>query len=608
MDRRTAIAVALCVLFLLAYQPLLRMAGLGHYLSTPRPTSTAVVDSSRFDSLRGAVPIPADRDNASRDTSARVVATLSSPGAPTFAREYSIETSFFHIVFSSRGAQVSSIELKQYAAGHTETSGQRPVRRPKPGQEVPPGQRVVLSGGPSFALDLGSGPSLRSLDHAVYDVAESLDVSGMTSALTFTLRDSSGLYIRQTYRVRPAQDALDLEVELRGVPAAWRVDDYSLTTRSWPTFTESDRRGDERALRATSLLGTNIHREHATGLLKGAKHFDGNVEWAGVQTRYFLSAVAVEQASARGVISRTEQNPITGASLQSLAPGEKPVQNVAINSLVAALPSEKSPINRYLLYFGPSEYQRLAKLDHHLDRAVDLGWNWILPISQLLLRVLNWVYGLVRNYGVAILVLATLVRLLLHPLNMTSIKSMRAMQRLQPEMDRIKEKYKNDPTAMNTAVMALYKENKVNPAGGCLPMVVQMPFFLALYQVLFNAIELRQAPFMLWMTDLSAPDHLFSVAGFPVRLLPLLMAGSGLLQQKLTPTNPQQAPTAYMMNVIMLVFFYNLPSGLVLYWTVMNLLNALQQWLALRHDERSFATVVETEPDEPRRKRKSARG
>jgi YidC/Oxa1 family membrane protein insertase len=185
---------------------------------------------------------------------------------------------------------------------------------------------------------------------------------------------------------------------------------------------------------------------------------------------------------------------------------------------------------------------------------------------------------------------------------------MRAMQRLQPEMDRIKEKYKDDPAAMNTAVMALYKENKVNPAGGCLPMLIQMPFFLALYQVLFNAIELRQAPFVLWMNDLSAPDLLFTVGGFPIRLLPVLMAGTGLLQQRLTPTNPQQAPTAYMMNVIMLVFFYNLPSGLVLYWTVMNLLNALQQWLALRHDDRSSATVVEVEPVTPRRKRKPARG
>jgi YidC/Oxa1 family membrane protein insertase len=148
---------------------------------------------------------------------------------------------------------------------------------------------------------------------------------------------------------------------------------------------------------------------------------------------------------------------------------------------------------------------------------------------------------------------------------------------------------------MNTAVMALYKENKVNPAGGCLPLLVQMPLLLGLYQVLFNAIELRQAPFVAWIHDLSAPDHVFSVAGFPLRLLPILMAGSGLLQQKLTPTDPRQQPTMYLMNVMMLVFFYGLPSGLVLYWTVMNLLTALQQWLLLRQDggHVSSAVVVE---------------
>jgi len=243
----------------------------------------------------------------------------------------------------------------------------------------------------------------------------------------------------------------------------------------------------------------------------------------------------------------------------------------------------------------------LARLGHHLTRAVDLGWNWMRPISEILLHLLDWVFVVVRNYGLAILVLALLVRILLHPLNASSMKSMRAMQRLQPEVERLREKYKKDAQAMNTALMALYKENKVNPAGGCLPLLLQMPILMALYQVLLNAIELRQAPFIAWITDLSAPDMLFAVAGFPIRLLPLLMAGSGFLLQKFTPTNPQQAPTAYMMNLFMLFIFYNLPSGLVFYWTVMNLASAVQQWMVLRSDDAgSMAVVVE----EPRRGKK----
>jgi YidC/Oxa1 family membrane protein insertase len=260
------------------------------------------------------------------------------------------------------------------------------------------------------------------------------------------------------------------------------------------------------------------------------------------------------------------------------------------------LPGAGAPPDRFVVYVGPSEYARLAAIKVQFERAVDMGWNWLLPVSTVLLQVMNLLYKLLPNYGVAILLLATLVRLLLHPLNMTSIKSMRAMQRLQPEIERIREKYKDDAQALNTATMALYKENKVNPAGGCLPMLLQMPLFLALYQVLFNAIELRQAPFVAWINDLSAPDVLASIPGLPIplRLLPILMAGSGFLTQKMTPTDPRQAPTMYMMNLMMLVFFYNLPSGLVLYWTWMNVLTAAQQWMALRADDgASVAVVVE---------------
>jgi YidC/Oxa1 family membrane protein insertase len=176
---------------------------------------------------------------------------------------------------------------------------------------------------------------------------------------------------------------------------------------------------------------------------------------------------------------------------------------------------------------------------------------------------------------------------------MSSMKSQRALMKIQPEMERLRAKHKNDPQALNTAVMGLYRENKVNPAGGCLPMVVQMPLFFALYSVLFNAIELRQAPFFGWINDLSAPDLVASVAIFPIRLLPLLMTASGFLTQMLTPTDPKQKPTMYMMNVFMLVFFYNLPSGLVLYWTVMNLLTAAQQWLVMRQDGAPEPAVLE---------------
>jgi len=380
------------------------------------------------------------------------------------------------------------------------------------------------------------------------------------------------------------------------VPLEWRITDYSLITRSWPLFNEADLSADARGLHATSLVGTNLHRESPGGLRKGTKRFDGDARWAAVQSRYFMGAVVALAADGRAAEARAAQRPLTTGQRALLGPNAPSEQDLAVSSLVVGLPGETQAVQRFLVYFGPKEYFRISRLGVQLERIVDLGWSWIRPFSRILLQVLVWLEQLVRNYGVAIIVLATLVRVLLHPLNMMSLKSMRAMQRLQPEMQRLREKYKNDAQAMNTAVMALYRENKVNPAGGCLPMLLQMPLFFALYSVLWNAIELRQAPFVAWIHDLSAPDKLFDVAGFPIRLLPVLMALSGFLTQKLTPTDPRQAGTMYLMNAVMLVFFYNLPSGLVLYWTVMNLLTALQQWLALREDGHAPAAPVVAGP------------
>ncbi|HYM80365.1 MAG TPA: membrane protein insertase YidC [Candidatus Limnocylindria bacterium] len=579
MERRTLIVVLACLALMFAYPFLLKSFGLDRYLRrTPPPP--AAVDTARVTGATDAPVSDTAAPIAPPVPSAQLGAVPVRAAQAELERTLHIDTPLYRAEFSNRGARLVAVELKRYAAAH---GTERPAR-PDRNAEVPAADRVVLAGGPSLALDLGAGGARRSLADAAYAVQESLDAAGMTRSLTFTLRDAEGLFVRQTFRVRPDGYALDLDVEIRGVPAGWRVADYSLTARSWPLVNESNAMDDARSLRATSLVGTNLHREGMGGIKRAPRVFDGAATLAAVQTRYFVGAVAVAQATGRSVISQSEVRRLDPGLLGRMPQGSPVTQEVAVNTLVVGLPGETNPLNRFVVYFGPGEYIRLARLGHGLDRLVDLGWAWITPFSKALLQLLVWLHGLLKNYGVAIVLLATLVRVALHPLNMMSMKSMRSMQRLQPEMERIKVKYKNDPQAMNTAVMALYKENKVNPAGGCLPILLQMPLFIALYSVLFNAIELRQAPFAAWIQDLSAPDHLFSIGPFPIRVLPLVMTGSGLLSQKLTPTDPRQAPTMYLMNVMMLVFFYNLPSGLVLYWTVMNLLTALQQWMVLRDD------------------------
>lgn len=606
MDRRTLVLVVLLVLLFVLYQPLLRWAGFGKYLEPPRRPMPAAVDTTTRDtaSIRSAAPTPAPGQPPAGPEAAAPAEIASLPiaaSAGSLEKTATIETPLYRAVFSNQGARLLAVELKRYVSAHGVSSKNGKPLRVKPGHDVPPGDRVVLAGGPLFGVDLGSGGSLKSLAGVTYAVTESTDARGVTRGLTFTFRDSAGLLIRQSWRVLPGTYALELEVETSGIPDSWRLNDYSLTMRSWPAFTETDRRTDARYAKASSLVGSNLHRDAPQSLVKGQKSYEGAVEWAAVQSRYFLSATVVDQATPRAAWAGGEERPLTGAALRALAPNEKPVHPMAVSGLVVGLPSSNRPVQRFLVYAGPSDLRVLSHLGHGLPRAVDLGWNWMRPISELLLRLLDWIFAVVRNYGVAILVLALLVRAVLHPLNAASLKSMRAMQKLQPEVERLREKYKNDAQAMNSAIMALYKENKVNPAGGCLPMLLQMPVLFALYQVLLCAIELRQAPFVGWIDDLSAPDTMFSVGGFPIHLLPLLMTGSGFLLQKMTPTNPQQAPMQYMMNLFMLFIFWPMPSGLVFYWTVMNLASALQQWLVLRQDQ-SVAVVI------PDREKKKARG
>ena len=595
MNRSTLIAIGLCIAFLFLYPQILKLAGLDHYLrparttAPPRDTTAVAADSlARPVAPPGAAVAP---PAAASSAPAAAAGIAFRPVQPELERAVVLETPLYRATFSNRGARLLAFELKQYAAARGPTFSGNDGKVPVQGKPVAPADRVALSGEPSLGIDLGAGETRRALGDVIYAVAQSVDADGQVRRLTFTARDSGGLMIRQTWQVRPGDYALDLEVELRDVPDEWRLTNYSVATRSWPLLNESNTQDEANSLRATSLIGTSLRREGIGGMKKAPKRFDGNVQWVAVQTRYFMGSVAVVQGAAQSAVATAVPRPLTPEQQGRLPANQRAEQPGIEHALVMALPGETNPVNRFLVYFGPNEHFRLAKLGVGLDRLVDLGWSWLHPFSELLLRVLVALHAVVRNYGIAIILLATLVRVLLHPLNMMSMRSMRAMQRLQPEIERVRKKYEKDPQALNTAIMALYKENKVNPAGGCLPMLVQMPVFFALYAVLFNAIELRHAPFVSWIHDLSAPDTLLMLGPFPLRALPLIMAASGLLTQWLTPTDPRQAPTMYMMNILMVVFFYGVPSGLVLYWTVMNLLTAVQQWLVLREPQ---TEVVQT--------------
>jgi YidC/Oxa1 family membrane protein insertase len=590
MDRRTTLALAICLLVFAIFTALQ-----ARYAPKPKlppaasaPNATAPNATAPMTPSSGGAPTTAAPGATPGVATSATQAPAATPAVPE--RQVVLETPLYRATFSNIGARLQSFELKRYAAAWGESRyAEHPGQRPKRGQEVPAGDRVRLAGSPTFAFDLGSSSAPRSLAATAFAVAESTGASGNVVAVTFTAHDSAGMEVRETWHTRADSYLLDLDVAVAGAPS--NVQEWALTTRSWPLLSEANPDQEMRLVRASGLLGKDLHRDGAQGLIgRDEKRRDGAAMWAGVQSHYFMGLVAPVGAQGRATVSRGAAHTLTPEELVRLPKGVKNPQPIAEAALVMSVPSTGA--QRFAVYFGPADYFSIAKLSGagrpgslQLEKAVDLGATWLLPFSYPLLQLLRLLESWVLNWGVAIFLLATLVRLVLHPLNMSSMKSMRAMQRLQPEMERIREKYKNKPEAMNAAVMALYKENKVNPAGGCLPMLLQMPLFFALYAVLSSAIDLRQAPFVAWIHDLSAPDHLFSVAGFSVHLLPIIMAATGLLQQRLTPTPTQQASTMYLMNVFMLFVFYGLPSGLVFYWTVMNLYTSFQQWLAIRGDD-----------------------
>src|SRR5688572_9468682 len=276
LDRRTIALVALCVALFLAYPYVLRMLGLGHYLG-PAETRPVATDTTRV-APKDIEQQPSLATAPSPDSGAPATATIDSAAALP-EQSIEVETPLYRAWFSTRGARLQSVELKQYASAHAAASV-KPRPRSGAGVTLPESQRVRLAGQPALRLDLGCGDSVRRLDRMSFAAAESLDASGAVRAITFTGRDPQGATIRQTYRIRPDDYAIDLEVEIRDVPLSWRISDYSISARSWPLEHEHDPVEEERALRASALVGTNLHREGTGGLRKAPKVFEGNVAWA----------------------------------------------------------------------------------------------------------------------------------------------------------------------------------------------------------------------------------------------------------------------------------------------------------------------------------------
>jgi len=279
----------------------------------------------------------------------------------------------------------------------------------------------------------------------------------------------------------------------------------------------------------------------------------GPIPWLGFTTKYFIGAIIVpddaSMARTTGIIERPDANHfLTGLQINQAS--------------------------RARVYIGPKKGIILQKIGVHLEDAIEYGWFGV--IARPLVKMLHFFNIYVHNYGIAIIILTILIKLVFYPLSQKSYKSMGKMKEVQPKLAKMKEKYKDDKARLNKEMMDFYKTNKVNPFGGCLPMVVQIPVFFALYRALMVAIELRHAPFFGWILDLSAKD--------PYYVTPLIMGATMFLQQKMTPStgDAMQAKMMLFMPIIFTFMFLNFPAGLVLYWLVNNMLSIGQQYMVMR--------------------------
>jgi len=302
------------------------------------------------------------------------------------------------------------------------------------------------------------------------------------------------------------------------------------------------------------------------------KKENGVTRWVGLMSRYFLLLMIPEKFDGTGIICDLQEN--SGSRTGIYIPADL----IEVGGKI-----RKS----FKVYVGIKDKERLAAVDSSISDAADIS-KWIEPIRDFVLWCLLKINILMGNYGWSLVIFSILSKLVLFPLTMKSTESMKKMQELSPIISELREKYKGKPEILNKKIMEIYKKNKVNPMSGCLPLLLQLPFFFALYSALINSVDLWRAPFILWIMDLSMPDTVYTFNNFNINILPIFMTLTTFIQQKLSSgsTMGQQQKIMMLMPLVFIVIFWNMPSGLVLYWTLQNLLQILHQvYINKKEDE-----------------------
>ncbi len=471
------------------------------------------------------------------------------PAAERTARRTVLENRDLRVELSNLGGAVVSAKLKAY--------------RDRIGAGGAP---VELFGAPS-GLDRAGITALLGGGGGVDPVYQEVERTGRK--VVYRWVSPKGLEVEKTYRLPEQGYVLHVDVQVRNgsnAPVRERlglrmVHDYSSEHKS---------RLSRYNFQGPAYYAGDYEEVKLKKAAKGVR-VSGAISWAALVNGYFLVAAVPDEGAVADLRIGAHR-------------GMERVVEVELGSPAFDLSPGQAVGFSYRIYAGPKLQEALAPLGSHLTEVVHYGFFH--PVAKPLLWFLKAIYRVTGNYGVAIIVLTVLVKAVFWPLSARSFRSMQKMKELQPKLQRLKEKYGDDRERLNREVMQLYRTHRVNPLGGCLPIVVQIPVFFALYRILLGSIELRHAPFMLWIQDLSAKD--------PYYITPVLMGVTMFLQQKLTPASGtsegQMKMMLYGMPVVFTFLFLNFPSGLVLYWLVNNILSVLQQAMMLRQSKAAGAS------------------
>jgi YidC/Oxa1 family membrane protein insertase len=480
------------------------------------------------------------------------------PAAPAVkaGRTITVDTPLYRVEFSENGAAVKSIVLKKYREQVVKDS---PLK-----QLVAP---VLEVGTDLLSFEQGGLPELKNAVYTAETAAQRIDVADKPQDLVFTWSAPGGVVVEKSFRFDPKTYLIGLTVGVKNGGAQPLTGRLALTLNS---IVPQENR--VYGFEGPSAFINNKLQQIDINDIEDKNTFEGVIDWIAIQTRYFMTSIVPDSPIDAALHLISKENDLVVAQLI--------LPETTINA-------ETQQSFAFKLFQGPKSMSLLSSYGYNLGKAVNFGMFDFL--AKPCLWLMNFIYhNLIPNYGVAIIILTLITKVLLWPLGTKSYKSMSDMKKLAPLIKEIKEKYKDDRKRVNEETMALYRTYKINPLGGCLPMLVQIPVFFALYRMLYEAIELRHAPFFLWINDLAAPDRLFRFDfsipfmeppyGIPV--LTLVMGATMFLQQKMSPPmgDPTQAKMMMLMPIIFTVIFINFSSGLVLYWLVNNIVSISQQY------------------------------